>query len=222
MLPVGVQGTSVGVRASRTARGPQSAGVSVNPPVRSHCVVGVIASARCRGVVRVTSTCPDRGGTEAASRTVGRVSSHPSRSADPATDTEREHDGPVAGLQRWRERIRQRPSVDGAYRLAVAVAGFAIIGVGVVLLPLPGPGWLIIFLGLGLLATEYEWSRRLLAYSREQVARWTHWVAEQSIVVRALVGLGCLVLVAAVIGAVLWFFGVPSWVPLVDDLPTRA
>lgn len=116
--------------------------------------------------------------------------------------------------------------MDSAYRLVVAVAGFAIIGVGVLLLPLPGPGWLIIFLGLGLLATEYEWSRRLLAYARERVGRWTHWVGEQSIVVRALVGLGCLALVAAVLGAVLWFFGVPTWVPgwvpLVDDLPTRA
>lgn len=126
----------------------------------------------------------------------------------------------------WREGIRRRPAVDRVYRLVVAVAGFVIIGVGVVLLPLPGPGWLIIFLGLGLLATEYEWSRRLLAYAKERVGRWTGWVGEQSIAVRALVGLGCVALVGAVLVAVLWWFGVPTWlpdwVPLVHDLPARS
>ena len=27
---------------------------------------------------------------------------------------------------------------------------------------LPGPGWLLIFVGLGILSTEYMWARRLL------------------------------------------------------------
>ncbi len=132
----------------------------------------------------------------------------------------------MSRLKSWREGIRDRPPVDRVYRLIVAVAGFVVVGVGVLLLPLPGPGWLIIFLGLGLLATEYEWSRRLLAYAKDRVRRWTDWVGEQSIVVRALVGLGCLALVGAVLAAVLWWFGVPTWfpdwVPLVDAIPTRA
>lgn len=132
----------------------------------------------------------------------------------------------MSRLKTWREGIRHRPPVDRAYRLIVAVAGFVVIGVGVVLLPLPGPGWLIIFLGLGLLATEYEWSRQLLAYAKERVGRRTDWVGEQSIFVRALVALGCLALVGAVLAAVLWWFGVPAWlpdwVPLVDAIPTRA
>lgn len=144
----------------------------------------------------------------------------------PAHHEKRHHHGPITGLRRCREAIRQRPPVDHAYRIAVAVVGFLILGVGVVLLPLPGPGWLIIFLGLGLLSTEYEWSRRLLAYTKARVGRWSNWVGEQSIVVRAVVGVGCLALVGAVLAVVLWWFGVPTWipawVPLIDAIPTRA
>jgi len=36
------------------------------------------------------------------------------------------------------------------------------LGTGVALLVLPGPGWLLIFVGLGILSTEYMWARRLL------------------------------------------------------------
>ena len=34
--------------------------------------------------------------------------------------------------------------------------------VGVVMLVTPGPGWLVILLGLGLLAAEFVWARRLM------------------------------------------------------------
>lgn len=33
---------------------------------------------------------------------------------------------------------------------------------GVVMLVTPGPGWLVIFLGLGLLAAEFVWAQRLM------------------------------------------------------------
>lgn len=33
--------------------------------------------------------------------------------------------------------------------------------VGIVMLVTPGPGWLVILLGLGLLAAEFVWARRL-------------------------------------------------------------
>ena len=47
-------------------------------------------------------------------------------------------------------------------RIAVTIAGFAVLLAGVALLVLPGPGWLLIFVGLGILSTEYLWARRLL------------------------------------------------------------
>jgi uncharacterized protein (TIGR02611 family) len=53
-------------------------------------------------------------------------------------------------------------------RIAVTVAGFAVLLAGVALLVLPGPGWLLIFLGLGILATEYVWAQRVLATARKK------------------------------------------------------
>lgn len=53
----------------------------------------------------------------------------------------------------------------------VLVGGLLVVGIGILLLPLPGPGFLVIFLGLGILATEFAWARRLLASAREYFRR---------------------------------------------------
>ena len=74
------------------------------------------------------------------------------------------------------------------------------------LLPLPGPGWLIIFAGLGLLATEYEWAARLLRYARRTVSRWTTWVANQGRGMQILIGFAGLVLLAALFAAAWWAY----------------
>ncbi len=42
---------------------------------------------------------------------------------------------------------------------------------GVRLVPLPGPGWLIVFLGLAILGTEFAWARRLAAVTKRWLAR---------------------------------------------------
>jgi uncharacterized protein (TIGR02611 family) len=48
-------------------------------------------------------------------------------------------------------------------RIAVTIVGVAVLLVGVAGLILPIlPGWALIFVGLGILATEYVWARRLL------------------------------------------------------------
>jgi tellurite resistance protein TerC/cation:H+ antiporter len=53
-------------------------------------------------------------------------------------------------------------SLRQARRAIVAVVGFTVIGLGVVIIATPGPGWLVIFLGLSLLAAEFVWARHLL------------------------------------------------------------
>ena len=52
-------------------------------------------------------------------------------------------------------------------RIAVTVAGFAVLLAGIALLVLPRPGWALIFVGLGILATEYMWARRLLMKAKD-------------------------------------------------------
>jgi len=53
----------------------------------------------------------------------------------------------------------------------VAVVGVVLIAVGAALLLLPGPGLLVIALGLGVLATEFAWPRRLLQQVASRLPR---------------------------------------------------
>lgn len=52
-------------------------------------------------------------------------------------------------------------------RIVVAVVGITILGVGVALLVLPGPAFLVIPVGLAVLALEFEWARRALRRARD-------------------------------------------------------
>ena len=115
------------------------------------------------------------------------------------------------GLRRFVARNR---GLEVAYRVVVAVIGFAIIVTGLALIPLPGPGWLIVFAGLAVLSTEFAWAERLLRFARNKVAGWSDWVIRQPLGVRATIGLVGLAFVA---GAVLLYdavVGFPSWTPL--------
>ncbi len=54
---------------------------------------------------------------------------------------------------------RRRSSL--ARKFGIAIVGVTVILIGIPLIPLIGPGWLIVFTGLAILATEFEWARRL-------------------------------------------------------------
>ena len=53
-------------------------------------------------------------------------------------------------------------TIEQVRRIFRVVAGFTLLLAGVVMLVTPGPGWLVILLGLGLLAAEFVWARRLM------------------------------------------------------------
>ena len=114
--------------------------------------------------------------------------------------------GVIGRMEAFRARIRSLPGGRTAWRVAVTTLGVAIIAGGIVLLPLPGPGWLIIFAGLGLLGTEYEWAGRLLRWVKHQVQQWTHWLGRQPMWVRILFGLVTALFVAALVAAAIWFY----------------
>ncbi len=52
-------------------------------------------------------------------------------------------------------------------RVIVSVIGATILLIGVALLVLPGPGFIVIPVGLAILATEYAWARRWLKKVRQ-------------------------------------------------------
>lgn len=58
-------------------------------------------------------------------------------------------------------------------RLIIGVVGFTILLIGIALIVLPGPAFIVIPIGLGLLATEFVWARRLLKKVKEQIEKAT-------------------------------------------------
>lgn len=62
-----------------------------------------------------------------------------------------------------------------AYRIGFAAAGFLVLVGGIVLsLPLvPGPGFVLIAIGLGMLALEFLWAERLLTSTVDRLERIT-------------------------------------------------
>ena len=115
-------------------------------------------------------------------------------------------DAAERGRDRARTQVSRLPGGLLTWKILIGVLGLAIIVLGVILLPLPGPGWLIIFLGLGLWGTEFEWAKRLLGFARRQVGAWTDWVQRQPRWMQALVGLVGLIFLAAVLYGTYWLY----------------
>jgi uncharacterized protein (TIGR02611 family) len=113
----------------------------------------------------------------------------------------------------WRARIKARPSTRRLYRAVVGVVGVAIVLLGIVALPAPGPGWAIIFVGLAVLASEFEKAQQILDFAKKHVHRWTVWITQQHLAVRVLVGLAILALVLGIFWAYFALAGVPGWLP---------
>ena len=52
-------------------------------------------------------------------------------------------------------------------RVIVSVIGATVLLIGIALLVLPGPAFIVIPVGLAILATEYAWARRWLKKARQ-------------------------------------------------------
>ena len=104
---------------------------------------------------------------------------------------------------RWRDGLRDRPKADFGYRFVVAVIGLMVLAVGFLAIPYPGPGWAIVFIGLAILASEFNWARRLLAYTRERYDKVMAWFKAQGLWVQVL---GAAFTATVVLGT-LWLLG---------------
>ena len=83
-------------------------------------------------------------------------------------------------MRRWRAMIARRPWLEVVYKTLLTVLGVGIVVVGLILVPLPGPGWLIVFIGLTVLGSEFHWARRITTWLRLQLSRfWTWWRARK-------------------------------------------
>jgi uncharacterized protein (TIGR02611 family) len=112
-----------------------------------------------------------------------------------------------------RERIRADTHKNRIYRAGVGAFGTFVVLLGLLLVPLPGPGWLVVFLGLAVLGTEFSSAQRLKRFGEGQVHRWARWVAQRSLAARAALGTGTAAAVAAVVWGYLAWQGLPTWTP---------
>lgn len=84
----------------------------------------------------------------------------------------------LRALRAW---VSRHPKLDGAYRASVGVLGGFLAVLGLVLVPLPGPGWLVVFLGLAVLGTEFHWARRASQWLKRQLDRfWAWWKSRRA------------------------------------------
>lgn len=65
-------------------------------------------------------------------------------------------------IKRFRAKAKTTAAGELAWRIGVAVLGGTITVLGAIFLVTPGPGWLVIFAGLGILASEFAWAERAL------------------------------------------------------------
>lgn len=108
-------------------------------------------------------------------------------------------------LRQERFKIRQNAHWNRAYRAGVGAVGTLMILCGAVMVPLPTPGfgWILIFLGLGLMSTEFAWAKTLTHWVRRGYDMVRHWFARRSTAERVSM---ISALVVLVIG-VMWLSG---------------
>jgi uncharacterized protein (TIGR02611 family) len=76
---------------------------------------------------------------------------------------------------KWLSRVKSATGLNvlpaPARKLIVAVIGATILLLGVVMVVLPGPAFIVIPIGLGVLATEFAWARRAVRRARVMIAK---------------------------------------------------
>lgn len=69
-------------------------------------------------------------------------------------------------------------------RVAVGIVGGVVVVIGIIAIPYPGPGWLIVFAGLAILATEFDWAKRILDTTKGKYDAWQSWLRRQNLAIR--------------------------------------
>ena len=103
--------------------------------------------------------------------------------------------------------VRRLPGGEVTWRVLVIIVGTVLTVGGLALVPLPGPGWLIVFLGLTVLASEFVWAERLLRFARARVSAVTSLVAAQRLWVRAILTIVAAAFVVAVLAGYCYWQG---------------
>jgi len=94
-------------------------------------------------------------------------------------------------------------------RVVIGILGAIVVLIGIILIPYPGPGWLVVFAGLALLSTEFQFARRWLDSLRGQYDKWSTALRQQHGAVR----IGALLFTGMVVVVTVWLvngFGITA------------
>lgn len=64
-------------------------------------------------------------------------------------------------------------TVKQVKKIIIAIIGFTVLLIGVSMIALPGPAFIVIPIGLAILAIEFAWARRLLKKMKEKFQKKT-------------------------------------------------
>lgn len=107
-----------------------------------------------------------------------------------------------------------------AKKVFIGIVGGVVLLAGIIMIPYPGPGWLVVFAGLGIMSTEFEWAQRVLHFARKKYDAWTDWVKRQNRVFKTSIWLAT----AAIVVITIWLLNgyglINSWLNLGWDWVT--
>lgn len=75
-------------------------------------------------------------------------------------------DAPASPLEQF-----VRTTVRQVRRLVILLVGTTVVLIGLIMLVTPGPAFVVVPIGLAILAIEFTWARRLLRHVRERAAQ---------------------------------------------------
>ena len=71
------------------------------------------------------------------------------------------------------------PNLKFLKRIVIAIVGFTVLLLGVAMVILPGPAFIVIPLGLAILATEFVWAQKLLTKAKAYFEKQRQRVADK-------------------------------------------
>ena len=84
-------------------------------------------------------------------------------------------------------------------KIILGVVGGIVLLAGVVMIFYPGPGWVVVFIGLAILAQEFPWAQRVLDVAKGKYDQWQAWLGRQPAWVKAIFWLMTAVIVVVTI-----------------------
>ena len=85
-------------------------------------------------------------------------------------------------------------------KVLIGFAGWIVLLAGTVMIPYPGPGWVVVFIGLSILAKEFQWAQDAHDFAHDRYDHWQRWIVRQPGYIKAIFW----ILTAATVVVTVW------------------